>query len=44
MGRDEDAAAMFQRYVDAVGYSDSYRTRAEHFVEKPRLAMRGQDG
>jgi thiol-disulfide isomerase/thioredoxin len=38
MGRDEEAAAIFQKYVAMVGYSDSYRTRAEHFAENPRLA------
>ncbi len=38
LGRDEEARRAFQRYVDVVGYADSYRTRAEHFAENPRLA------
>jgi peroxiredoxin len=38
LGRDDEAKGAFQRYVDIVGYADSYRTRAEHFVEDPRLA------
>jgi thiol-disulfide isomerase/thioredoxin len=38
MGREAEASAMFQRYVDTVGYADSYRTRAEHFVDNPKLA------
>jgi peroxiredoxin len=38
MGRDDEAKAMFQKYLDLVGMSDPYRTRAEHFIEDPRLA------
>jgi len=38
LGRNEDASAMFQHYVDIVSDSDSYRTRAEHFIENPHLA------
>jgi len=38
LGRDEEAKEAFQKYVDIVGYADSYRTRAEHFVDDPRLA------
>jgi thiol-disulfide isomerase/thioredoxin len=38
LGRDADASAMFQHYVDIVSDSDSYRTRAEHFIENPHLA------
>ena len=38
MGRDDDAKEMFQRYLDLVRMSDPYRTRAEHFIEDPRLA------
>jgi len=38
MGRDDEAKAMFQRYLDLVKMSDPYRTRAEHFIEDPRLA------
>ncbi len=38
LNRDEEAKAVFQRYVDSAPYSDPYRTRAEHFIENPRLA------
>jgi peroxiredoxin len=38
MGRDDEAKEMFQKYLDMVGYADSYRTRAEHFVDDPHLA------
>ncbi|MGA1983868.1 MAG: redoxin domain-containing protein [Acidobacteriaceae bacterium] len=38
LGRDDEAKAMFQSYVDLVGMADPYRTRAEHFIENPRLA------
>ena len=38
LGKDAEASRTFQRYVDMVGYSDNYRTRAEHFVENPKLA------
>jgi peroxiredoxin len=38
MGRDDEAKAMFQKYLDLVKTSDSYRTRVEHFMENPRLA------
>ena len=38
-GRDDEARQMFQNYLDLVKMSDSYRTRAEHFVENPRLAV-----
>jgi peroxiredoxin len=38
MGRDNEAKEMFQRYIDMVGYADSYRARAEHFVDDPHLA------
>ncbi len=38
LGRDADAKAMFQRYLDRVGEADRYRARAEHFVENPHLA------
>jgi TonB family protein len=38
LGRNAEASETFQKYVDLVGYSDSYRTRAEHFVENPHLA------
>jgi len=38
LGRNDEASAMFQRYVDTVKDSDSLRTRAEHFVENPHLA------
>jgi peroxiredoxin len=37
-GRDDEAAKTFQSYLDMVKMSDPYRTRAEHFVENPRLA------
>jgi thiol-disulfide isomerase/thioredoxin len=40
MGRNDEAKAMFQRYLDAVDYSDSYRTRVEHFLEDPTLATK----
>jgi peroxiredoxin len=38
MSRDDEAKAAFQKYLDLVGMSDPYRTRAEHFIEDPRLA------
>jgi peroxiredoxin len=38
MGRDDEAKEMFQKYVDLVKRSDTYRTRAEHFIEDPQLA------
>jgi len=38
LGKDEEAKAVFQRYVDVAAYSDPYRMRAEHFIENPRLA------
>jgi peroxiredoxin len=38
LGRDDEAKAMFQKYLDLVGTSDPYRTRAEHFIDDPRLA------
>jgi len=38
LGRDDDAKQMFQRYLELVRMSDPYRTRAEHFIENPRLA------
>jgi TonB family protein len=38
MGRDDEARQMFQSYLDLVKMSDPYRTRAEHFLENPRLA------
>jgi peroxiredoxin len=38
LGRDDEARQMFQKYVDIVKMSDPYRTRAEHFIDNPRLA------
>jgi peroxiredoxin len=38
MDHDDDAKAMFQKYLDMVKPSDPYRTRVEHFIEDPRLA------
>jgi peroxiredoxin len=38
MGRDDEAKEMFQKYLDNVRMSDPYRTRAEHFIDNPRLA------
>jgi peroxiredoxin len=38
MGRDDEAKEMFQKYLDLAKMSDPYRTRAEHFVENPKLA------
>jgi len=38
LGRDDEAKAIFQRYLDAVGLADTYRTRVEHFIENPKLA------
>ena len=38
LGRDDEAKAMFQSYLALVGMADPYRTRAEHFIENPRLA------
>jgi peroxiredoxin len=38
LGRDDEAKAMFQSYLDLAGMADPYRTRAEHFIENPRLA------
>jgi len=38
MGRDDEAKEMFQKYVDLVKTTDTYRTRAEHFIEDPTLA------
>jgi peroxiredoxin len=38
LGRDDEAKAMFQSYLDLAGMADPYRTRAEHFIEKPRMA------
>jgi thiol-disulfide isomerase/thioredoxin len=38
MGRDADAKAVFERYVDVAKGSDRYLTRVEHFVENPHLA------
>jgi len=38
LGRDEEAKAMFQRYLDRAGEADRYRARAEHFLENPHLA------
>ena len=38
MGRDDEAKEMFQKYVDLVRVTDTYRTRAEHFIEDPTLA------
>jgi peroxiredoxin len=38
LGRDDEAKAMFQSYVDLVGVADAYRTRAEHFIANPQLA------
>jgi len=37
-GRDEEARAIFQRYLDTASAGDHYRTRAEHFVDNPHLA------
>ncbi len=37
-GRDDEAKAMFQKYLDTVKASDVYRTRVEHFLDNPRLA------
>jgi peroxiredoxin len=38
MGRDDEAKEMFQKYVELVKTTDTYRTRAEHFIEDPTLA------
>jgi peroxiredoxin len=38
LGRDDEAKQMFQKYLDLAKMSDIYRTRAEHFIESPRLA------
>jgi prepilin-type processing-associated H-X9-DG protein len=38
LGRDEDAKAAFQRYLDHAGEADHYRARVEHFVDNPHLA------
>jgi peroxiredoxin len=38
MNRDDEAKTMFQKYLDLAKMSDPYRTRAEHFVENPKLA------
>jgi|GEM_PF-619686 len=38
LGRDADAKAMFERYVDLVPASDRLRLRAERFSDDPHLA------
>jgi thiol-disulfide isomerase/thioredoxin len=38
MGRDDEAKEMFQKYVDLVKATDTYRERAAHFIEDPTLA------
>jgi len=38
LGRDADAKAMFERYVDMVPASDKLRLRAERFSDDPHLA------
>jgi thiol-disulfide isomerase/thioredoxin len=38
MGRDADAKAVFEKYLDVATGADRYRTRVEHFVENPHLA------
>ncbi len=37
-GRDDEAKAMFKRYLDVASAGDHYRTRVEHFVDNPHLA------
>jgi thiol-disulfide isomerase/thioredoxin len=38
LGRDDEAKAVFQRYLDHAGEADHYRVRVEHFLENPHLA------
>jgi thiol-disulfide isomerase/thioredoxin len=38
LGKNDEAKAMFERYVDLVPASDKYRMRAERFSDDPHLA------
>jgi thiol-disulfide isomerase/thioredoxin len=38
LGQNDEAKAVFQRYLDHAGEADHFRVRVEHFIDDPHLA------